>query len=139
MPTVIRLCSVERNGGRKASNRRIITRHTASLRWHGMFTRPPRGAKLSVRWTKGRGDAAVRQDRVAQIRKWSRLSGYGRPGAEPWSALLEGDPPGPRHAYWDDRPGEGRDVVLRHTGAERQGCDGRHRCRRYLHADLRSE
>ena len=109
MPTVIRSCSVERNGGRKASNRRIITRIRRG--YGGTAGLPDRRGGTNFQSYGPRG--AVCQDRVAQNGQWGRLSGYGRPGAEPWSALLEGDAPGPGHACWDDRPGEGVAVGTR--------------------------
>ena len=64
-----------------------------------------------------KGDAAVCQDRVAQICARRRYTGYGRPGAEPWSPLPEGQFAGSGHPYCDGGPGQGRKLELRNARA----------------------
>jgi hypothetical protein len=57
-----------------------------------------------------KGDASVCHDRVAQICARRRYAGYGRPGAEPWSPLSEGQFAGSGHPRCDGGPGQGRSL-----------------------------
>src|ERR1700685_746616 len=64
-----------------------------------------------------KGDASVRQDRVAQICARRRHTGFGRLGAEPWSPLPEDHFAGFGQARRDGGQGHTRKLELRNPGA----------------------